>query len=259
MLKDVTLGRYYSSESVIHRLDPRTKIRFVIVYSILILLDRNVPLFVFLTAVFAAAVLLCRVPISYMLKGSRGIFAVLLVCSAINIFTTNGETLLHIGFIRVTEEGLLKFAFVFWRMALLVLMSSILMYTTKPTTLADGIEKCFHVSGGIAMGITIALRFVSVLFEELDRIMKAQEARGACFNSGGLFKRVKSMRTIIVPLFQNALDRAGKLGEALDARCYKGGTGRTKLEPLVYDWFDILAYFLMLGMTAAGVYFIFKF
>lgn len=253
MLKDVTLGKYYNEESLIHSLDPRTKLRFTIAYILLFLLDRNLPFYILMTSIFFVVLFMSKVPITYMLKGSMGIFLAILAFSAINIFTTRGDTLVNIGSLGITKEGLIKFGYVCWRMILLVLMSSILMYTTKPMGIADGLEKCFHISGNIAMGITIALRFISVLFEELDRIMKAQEARGADFRSGGPITRLKKMKTIIVPLFQNSIDRAGNLGEALDARCYKGGRGRTKLEPLVYSYLDMIAYAVMLFMLAMGV------
>lgn len=253
MIKDVTLGKYYSEDSIIHRLDPRTKIRFTIIYIILFLLDRNLPFYLMMTGIFLVTLFLCRVPFGYMIKGSAGIFAVIFVCSAINIFTTMGKCLITIGPIEITKEGLIKFGFVFWRMVLLILMSSILMYTTKPTGIADGLEKCFHLSGEIAMGITIALRFVPVLFEELDRIMKAQEARGAEFKKGGLIKRLRSMKTVIIPLFQNSIDRAANLGEALDARCYKGGKNRSKLEPLVYSGVDTIMHLIMLLVTVGSI------
>lgn len=259
MLKDVTLGQYYSKNSVIHKLDPRVKIRFTIIYIILLLLDRSIPLFGTLTVVFVATVIASKVPFKHMIKGTRSIFIIVFICSALNIFTTMGETIVKIGGITITEAGLIKFGFVFWRMMLMIFMSSIIMYTTTPTELTDGLEKCFHLSGNVAMGITIALRFVSVLFEELHRIMQAQEARGADFKSGGPIRRMKSMGTVIVPLFQNSIDRASNLGEAMDARCYTGGKERTKLKPLSYDMKDIVAYVLLLLLIALSIWLAFKF
>ncbi|MDD7282926.1 MAG: energy-coupling factor transporter transmembrane component T, partial [Clostridium sp.] len=164
MMKDITWGQYHSVDSMIHRLDPRVKIRFTIVYIILLLLDRNLPLFVFLTAVFAGTWACSRVPMRKMIRGTRGIFLFILICSALNAFTVHGTTLVKLGVLTVTKEGLIKAGFVFWRMLLLILMSSLLMYTTTPTRLTDGMEKCMHLSGGVAMGITIALRFVPILF-----------------------------------------------------------------------------------------------
>jgi energy-coupling factor transport system permease protein len=171
----------------------------------------------------------------------------------------HGTTLVKLGVLTITKEGLIKAGFVFWRMLLLILMSSLLMYTTTPTRLTDGMEKCMHLSGGVAMGITIALRFVPILFGELDRIMKAQMARGADFKKGNPVVRLKKLRTVILPLFQNAISRAGHLGDAMDSRCYTGGKGRTKLHPLVYERRDVVAYVCMLAMVIASVVLIVKF
>lgn len=259
MLKDITLGQYYSVDSLIHRLDPRLKIRATIAYIILLLLDRNVALFGMLTVIFAVAVLLSKVPVSHMVRGCRSILVVVVLCSAINIFTTPGTGGVSILGLTATTEGLIKFGFVVWRMVLMIFMSSLLMYTTTPTELTDGLEKCFHLSGNVAMGITIAMRFLSVLSQELDRIMKAQEARGASFKKGGPIKRLKAMSKVLVPLFQNSIDRASNLGEAMDARCYTGGKGRTKLKPLVYDGKDVIGYVIVLLIVAIGVYLVVKY
>lgn len=258
MLKDVTIGQYYSEDSIVHRLDPRVKIRFTIIYIILLLLDRNSVLFAMLTAFFLVVAMLSRVPLSYMIKGTKGIFIFIVICSAISIFSTPGDVVAELFFLEITKEGLIKFGFLLWRMVLMILASSIIMYTTPPTELTDGLEKCFHLSGNVAMSITIALRFVSVLFEELDRIMKAQEARGAQFDKGGPIKRIKSMSTVVIPLFQNSIERAENLGQAMDARCYTGGKGRTKLKPLSYDLRDVVAYLLMVGVLVLGIWLVVK-
>lgn len=255
MLRDITIGQYYSGDSVIHRLDPRVKIRFTVLYILMTLIDRNLPLFALLTGIYAAAVVLSGVPLQYMLRGIRSVIAVILICSAFNIFTTRGNVLAELGALQITEEGIVKCGFVFWRMLLIIFMSSLLMYTTTPTELTDGLEKCFHMSGNVAMAITIALRFVSVLSEELSRIMRAQEARGADFHSGGPVRRIRSLRTVVIPLFQNAIDRAGNLGDAMDARCYTGGKGRTKLRPLVYDLRDVVGYVILLAAVITSVWF----
>ncbi len=259
MLRDVTLGQYYSVDSLVHKLDPRTKIRFTIAYIILLLLDRNLVLFGVLTLVVGLAVFFSKVPLGYMLKGTRGIMIVIIICSAINIFTTPGDVITSLGSIQVTVDGFVKFGFVTWRMVLMIFMASLLMYTTTPTEFTDGLEKCFHLSGSVAMGITIAMRFISVLFEELDRIMTAQEARGANFKKGGPITRLKAVSKILVPLFQNSIDRASNLGEAMDARCYTGGKGRTKLKPITYDRRDIVIYVLLLVLIVVSVGFTIKF
>lgn len=254
MLKDITIGQYYSADSVLHRLDPRVKIRFTIVYIILLLIDRNVYLFGLLTAVFLLATYLSKVPVAHMVKGTRSVLVFVFICSVLNIFTTPGDSLVRVIGLTITEQGLIKFGFIFWRMLLLIFMSSLIMYTTTPTALTDGLEKCFHLPGNIAMGITIALRFIPVLFEELDRIMKAQEARGANFHSGGPIKRLKSLKTVLVPLLQNSIDRASNLADAMDARCYTGGKGRTKLRPLRYGRKDGIAYVVLFAITALSVW-----
>lgn len=259
MLRDITIGQFYSVKSPVHELDPRVKIRFVMVFIILSLLDRNIFLFILLTIVFMAALIMSNVPVKYMIKGMRGIIIFILLCSLINTFTVYGEVILKIGNITVTSEGILKAVYVFWRMLLIIFMSSLLMYTTTPTELTDGLEKCFAIKGSIAMSITIALRFIPVLMEELDRIMKAQEMRGAQFDKGGPVKRIKSLRTVIIPLFQNSIDRAKCLADAMDSRCYTGGKNRTKLRPLKYKKQDYVVYAVLLMVFIMGIYFIIKF
>lgn len=259
MLRDITLGQYYSTDSLMHRLDPRFKIRFTIIYIIVSLFDRNLPFFLLLSAVCALEVILSRVPIGHILKGMRGIIVFIFVCSALNIFTVRGESLITLGALHITREGLLKAGFVFWRMLMLIVVASLLTYTTTPTELTDSLEKCFHLSAGVAVGITIALRFVSVLSEELSRIMRAQEARGATFHKGGPITRLKKLKTVIVPLFQNAINRAGNLGDAMDARCYTGGKGRTKLKPLKYDMIDLIGYLCIIIFVALSIWLILHF
>ena len=259
MLRDITIGQFYSVKSPVHELDPRVKIRFVIVFIILSLLDKNIYLFGLLTIVFMTALIVSNVPVKHMVKGMRGIIIFILICSMINIFTVYGDVLLKIGGITITAEGILKAVYVFWRMLLIIFMSSLLMYTTTPTELTDGLEKCFAIKGNVAMGITIALRFIPVLMEELDRIMKAQEMRGAEFDKGGPVKRIKSLRTVIIPLFQYFLDRAKCLADAMDSRCYTGGKNRTKLRPLKYKKQDYIVYAILLVLLIVGIYFIIKF
>lgn len=258
MLKDVTIGQYYSEESLLHRLDPRVKIRFTIIYIILLLIDRNPILFGMLTLVFIGIKYLSKVPFSHMVRGTKGIFIFVVVCSGISIFSTPGEVIAEFLFLDITAEGVIKFGYLVWRMVLMILASSVIMYTTTPTEITDGMEKCFHLGRDIGMSITIALRFIPILFEELDRIIKAQQARGACFDKGGPVKRIRSMKTVVIPLFQNSVDRAAGLGEAMDARCYTGGKDRTKLKPLSYDAVDIAAYFIIAGITFFGIWFAVK-
>lgn len=259
MLSDITIGQYYSEDSLIHRLDSRVKIRFTLIYILLLLIDRNCILFGMMTAVFIAVCILSKVPFCYMFRGCFGIIVMITLFSMINIFSTPGETIYHIGIVKISIEGIIKFIMVTWRMLLMVFMSSIIMYTTTPSQLTDGLEKCFCLSGNVAMGMTIALRFISILFEELDKIKKAQISRGATIKQKGLKNKLIGLRLIIVPLFQNSINRAANLGEAMDARCYVGGKNRTKLYPLRYDSRDFVAYFFILAMTVAGIIIAIKF
>ena len=254
MLKDITIGQYVSRESAIHRLDPRVKLRFVILYIILLLIDRNLPLYIMLSALFVAAVAIAGIPVSYMMKGTRGMLVFIGICSAISIFTTPDNESIKVGIFTMTQAGIIKACFIFWRMLLMIFMSSLLMYTTTPSEITDGLEKAFHMKSDIALGITLALRFISVLSEEMDRIIKAQTMRGAAFDTGNFFQRAKSMLHVIRPLFQNAINRAESLGDAMDARCYQGGRGRTKLKPLSYDTRDFLMYLFMVALLFAGVW-----
>ena len=258
MLKDITLGQFYSVKSPIHELDPRVKIRFVLVYIILSLLDRNLYLFGLLSIVCLTAVFLSNVPIRHILKGLRGIILFILLCSLINSFTVYGEVLFSLGAFEVTVEGVLKSVYVFWRMLLIILMSALLMYTTTPTELTDGFEKCFALKGNVAMGITIALRFIPTLLDETERIMKAQASRGVDFNHGGVFKRFRSIISLIIPLFISALERSEELANAMIVRGYDPKAKRTRYRLLRFSWRDIIA-FLFIGAIFAGIIVLFVF
>lgn len=259
MIRDITVGQYYNVDSVLHELDPRVKIRFVLFYIILLLLDRNLPLFAMLTVVMIAAYILGKVPFRYMFKGMRGVYLFIILCSLINVFTTRGTQIVSIGSLVITEEGFIKAGFVLWRMVLLIIMASLQMYTTTPSQLTDGFEKCFHMPGKLAMSITIALRFIPILFGEMKTIMKAQEARGAEFNKGGIYTRIKTLKSVLIPLINNSILKAVNLGYAMDSRCYTGGKGRTKLHPLKYRKCDGIAYLVMFVMIFVGIVLVVKF
>lgn len=259
MLRNLTIGQYYSADSFVHKLDPRVKIRLVIVFIVMSLIDRNLPMFALLTAVCMTAFIASGIGLKLFLKGTGGMFTFILVCSAINLFTTPGSAWVKLGFVTITRAGLIKFGFVFWRMLLIVAMSSLLMYTTTPTKLTDGLEKAFHLSKSIAMGITIALRFISILAGELDCILTAQEARGVNFHKGSLKVRIKKMGNVILPLFQNSINRALALGEAMDAKCYTNGKKRTKLYELKYGIYDIVMYIFCLVFIAGCIVLAIKF
>lgn len=258
-MKTLTWGQYYHAQSVIHRLDPRVKLRFTIGYILLLLPDRNLPLFTFMTILLGICWGLSHVPVRKLWQGASRMTIFLLMCSAINLFTVRGKTLVAVGKLVITAEGVEKAGFVFWRMVLLIGISCLLMYTTTPTNLTDGLEKLFFQNSNVAMGITIALRFLPIFTAELDRIKKAQELRGANFHTGSPVARLKKWNAVMVPLFQNAIHTATNLGDAMDARCYEGGKGRTKLKPLVYRKEDMLCYGASVAILFVGIWMIIQF
>lgn len=248
MTQGITIGQYYSTESVLHRLDPRVKLRFTIIYVLVALLDRNIYQMLFLTMVCIVAYIISGVHIRYAVQGMLRINILLAVCSAVNIFTTYGSTMAAIGPFHITAEGMVKACFVFWRLLLIIGIIGLLMYTTTPVRLTDGLEKCFHINGDTAMYITLAMRFVAVYSAERTRIMRAGAARGAGGRTGlkvRIQQKIKGCRLIL----NSTLMRMSALREAVDAKCYTGGRGRTKLTPLVYGYIDIVAYLIMLVFT----------
>ena len=249
MLSNITLGQYFPGQSYIHRLDPRTKILATLIYIIAIFFA-EVPASYGLLAAFAAVVIgLSQLPLLLILRSLKPILIIVLLTLGIHMFTSPGtEIVFSWKFLSVTKEGLelgLKMAA---RLILLLLFSSVLTFTTSPIVLTDGIEHLLRPFKGLgvpahelAMMMTIALRFIPTLLEETDRIMKAQTARGADFASGNLLQRVKNMLPLLVPLFISAFRRADELAVAMEARCYCGGEGRTRMHQLAYTWKDYLA------------------
>ena len=258
MLRDITIGQYYAVESPIHHLDPRVKLAGTLLYIISLFVAEGIVCYI-LAAVFLAAVIrLSKVPLKYMVRGLKSIVFLLLLSVSFNIFLTEGEILLQIGFLKITKEGLIIAAFMAVRLIFLILGSTLMTLTTTPNNLTDGLEKSLgflkkvHVPvHEMAMMMSIALRFIPILIEETDKIMKAQMARGADFESGNIIKKAKAMVPLLVPLFVSAFRRASDLAMAMEARCYHGGEGRTKMKPLHYNSRDLLTYgilFLYLGI-----------
>ena len=260
MIRDITIGQYYPADSILHRLDPRVKFIGTIVYI--------VSLFVFdswgyiLGAAFLIAmILLSKVPFSFMVRGLKAIVVLLLITMIFNVLLTPGNVLWQWGILRVTTEGLVLAGKMGIRLVFLILGASLMTLTTTPTKLTDALEKLMrplkkiHVPvHEIAMMMSIALRFIPILLEETDKIMKAQMARGADFESGNLIKKVKAMVPLLVPLFVSAFRRANDLALAMEARCYHGGDGRTQMKPLRYQRRDGTAYgILAVYLTAAIV------
>lgn len=254
MIRDITIGQYYRADSVLHRLDPRVKIIGTLLYIISLFTFSDFLGYVVAIAFFVGMVCLSKVPFSYIVRGLKPIFFMLLFTAVLNLFWTPGTAFFKFGVIELTWEGLQKTAFISLRLILLILGSSLMTLTTTPNQLTDALERLLRPLKYIrvpvhelAMMMSIALRFIPILIEETDKIMKAQMARGADFESGNIMQRLKSMLPILVPLFVSAIHRAGDLALAMDARCYHGGAGRTKMHPLRYQGKDILAYLFCIG------------
>ncbi|MDE7433078.1 MAG: energy-coupling factor transporter transmembrane protein EcfT [Lachnospiraceae bacterium] len=252
MLKDITLGQYYQAESPIHKLDPRVKLFATFAYIILLFACGNVYTYICSAICLLILIVLSKVPFRFIFRGVKSILVILFISVFFNIFFTPGRTVFEFYFIRITYEGLIKALFMGIRFMLIIFASSILTLTTTPNNLTDGLEKSlgflkiFKIPvHDIAMMMSIALRFIPILMEETDKIIKAQTARGANFESGKLFARAKAMIPILIPLFISAFKRANDLAMAMDARCYRGGEGRTKMKPLKYRRADFAGYFFV--------------
>lgn len=252
MLRDITLGQYYPVDSVIHRLDPRVKLLATLIYLVSLFVMNSFTGYLIAALVLAVLVKLSRVPFRFMTRGLKSILIVLLISVSFNLFLTPGTELVRFGFVRITREGLRIALMMGVRLILLVLGSSLMTLTTTPNQLTDGLEKGLGILKKvgvpvheIAMMMSIALRFIPILVEETDKIMKAQQARGADFESGNIIQRAKAMVPILVPLFISAFRRANDLAMAMEARCYRGGEGRTKMKPLHYERRDRIAYIVI--------------
>ena len=260
MLRDITLGQYYPADSVIHKLDPRVKLLGTVLYIISLFVFGK-PVNYLLAALFLALLIkLSKVPVSFMVRGLRAIFILMIITAIFNLFLTPGRVIWQLWKLKITEEGVRVAVLMVIRLILLVMGSSLMTLTTTPNDLTDGMEKGLgflkkvHVPvHEIAMMMSIALRFIPILMEETDKIMKAQIARGADFESRNLIKKIKSMVPLLVPLFISAFRRANDLAMAMEARCYRGGEGRTKMKPLVYTSKDRIAYAILLLFFAACI------
>lgn len=252
MLKDITIGQYFPGSSVIHRLDPRIKIVLTFVLIISLFTAGSMPGYGICALLVLAGLVLSRVPVKYVFKGLRPLLIILLLTIFVNMFMVAGEVIYSLGPLDITREGLVQAARMATRLVLLVMGASLLTLTTSPIALTDGIEKLlgpFRRVGvpahELAMMMTIALRFIPTLLDETDKIMKAQMARGADFESGNLVNRAKNLVPLLVPLFISAFRRADELALAMESRCYRGGKGRTRLKVLHMAGRDYVA--LLLG------------
>lgn len=260
MLRDITLGQYYQTDSVIHKLDPRVKLIATICFIISLFVVKSWVGYAIAAIFLAVSIKLSKVPFKYMIKGMRAIVFILLITVVFNLFLTPGEVLVSVWKIRITKEGLQTAVTMAVRLSFLIVGSSIMTLTTTPNSLTDAMEKLmkplkvFKVPvHEVAMMMSIALRFIPILLEETDKIMKAQQARGADFESGNIIQRAKSMIPLLVPLFVSAFRRANDLAMAMEARCYRGGEGRTKMKPLRYKYRDYAAYIVMIAYVVLVV------
>lgn len=257
MLRDITLGQYYPVNSVLHRLDPRTKLFGTMVFIISLFVADSIWAYLAATFFLAAAIKISHVPFRFMVRGLKAIIFLLLISVSFNLFLTQGEVLFQLWFLKVTKEGLKTAGFMGVRLIYLVVGSSVMTLTTTPNELTDGLEKSLGFLKKIglpvhevSMMMSIALRFIPILVEETDKIMKAQMARGADFESGNIIQRAKNMIPLLVPLFISAFRRATDLAMAMEARCYRGGEGRTKMKPLHYAKRDGVTYLVYIAYLA---------
>ena len=251
MIRDITLGQYYASDSLIHRLDPRVKIIATLLFIIELFIVDNFIGFAICAAVLAIVIAVSKVPLSFIMRGLKPVLFILFFTFALNIFMVKGEVLWSWKFLHITREGIQIAVFMAIRLVLLIIGSSMLTLATKPLSLTDGIERLLSPlakfkfpSHEIAMMMTIALRFIPTLLEETDKIMKAQQARGADFESGGLLKRAKALIPVLVPLFVSAFRIAQDLAMAMEARCYRGGENRTRMHEMKLRRRDFIAFIL---------------
>lgn len=260
MIRDITLGQYYPGSSPIHRLDARTKIIVTLFYIIELFIVNNFWGFLIAAAALFSVIAVSKVPVKFIFRGLSAVFLIIAFTVIVNMFMVDGRILWQWRFLKITYEGMIRAAFMAVRLVLLIIGSSMMTLTTKPIELTDGIEKLLYPfskiglpSHEIALMMTIALRFIPTLMEETDKIIKAQEARGADFESGNLLQRAKSLIPILIPLFVSSFRIAQELALAMEARCYHGGSGRTRMNEIRFSKRDAVAAVLAMLFLAAVI------
>ena len=262
MLKDITLGQYFPGNSVVHRLDPRTKLLFLVVYIAALFAADAWQSYSVILLFLLIVIGISKIPVKSILSGMKPLLFILIFTGVLNIFFTPGETVwLPLGFAQITKEGVIRAAYMMGRILMLITGTFLLTYTTSPIALTDGLESLLGPLKvlrlpvhELSMMMCIALRFIPTLIEETDKIMSAQKARGADFESGNLIHRVKALVPILVPLFISAFRRADELATAMECRCYQGGDGRTKMKLLRFHRGDVFAFVcgvLLMGSVIA--------
>lgn len=260
MLKDITLGQYFPGTSFLHQLDPRCKIIATLIVIVAIFLAESLPAYGLITVFILLCFFISHLPLKLILKSLKPLWVIIILTMGIHVFTTSGTVIWQWGILHITWEGIRQGALMTARLIYLIVFSSLLTYTTSPIVLTDGIEHLLNPfrrigvpAHELAMMMTIALRFIPTLLEETDRIMKAQTARGANFTSGSIMQRGRNMIPLLVPLFVSAFRRADDLATAMEARCYRGGEGRTRMHKLAYTFRDTIAMIVVIGLTAVLV------
>ena len=259
MVRDVAFGQYFPGNSIIHKLDPRGKILIFIAFVAIIFCTFNYCSLA-VTAVFTALFLiLSKIPFKFYFKSLKVIIFIVIITSVFNLFYGTGDVIWQWGIIKITWNGIHRAVFVTSRIICLIFASSCLTFTTSPTELTDAIERLMKLLNvihfpvhEISMMMSLALRFVPTLLEETDKLMQAQKARGADMESGNIFKRVKALVPILVPLFVSAFRRAYDIATAMECRCYRGGAGRTRMKSLHLSAIDV-ASFIVMGLVIGGV------
>lgn len=261
MIREMTLGQYYKTDSVLHQMDPRVKLMGTMLYVITLFFPKSIFCVILATIFLSWIIRLSKVPVSMYIRGIRPLLVIIFFSAAVNLLFTPGKILLKAGPAAVTKEGLFLAMYLIIRLVYLIIGSSVMTFTTTPNQLTDGIEKglrflkMFHVPvHEFAMMMSIALRFIPLLTEELDKIMKAQMSRGVDFDSGNLIEKARKLIPVLIPLFVAAIRRASDLAMAMDARCYHGGEGRTRLHPLSYKKIDFAAYTILIAYVASMLF-----
>ena len=260
-LKDITLGQYFPGNTVIHRMDPRTKLIFTLLYIVALFIAKRLSAYLVLIVVLVVCVAISKIKPAALFKGMKPILFLLIVTGLLNLFYTSGTILWQWKFLKITVEGIWAAIYMILRITMLICCTFLLTYTTSPIRLTDGLENLLGPLKKIkvpvhelAMMMSIALRFIPTLIEETDKIMSAQRARGADFDTGNLIQKAKALIPLLVPLFVSAFRRADELAIAMECRCYHGGEGRTKLMELHYALRDVIA--IIFGLVlCVGIWF----
>lgn len=260
MLKDITIGQYFPGTTVIHKMDPRTKILAVVFYIAALFTAKGIVGYLLTLAFLIAAVRISKIKFKTIMKGVKPLIFIICFTAILNMFYTDGNVLVKFWIFKITDAGIRQAVLMVARIVMLVTGTFLLTYTTSPITLTDGLElllgplKKIHVPvHELSMMMSIALRFIPTLIEETDKIMSAQKARGADFETGNLLQKAKALIPILVPLFVSAFRRADELATAMECRCYTGGAGRTRLSPLKWHKRDTVGLLISLALLAAVI------